>query len=1003
MKKKAKTLSVILLVFALLLSLFPVAASADEGTVTISSAEEWNSFAEKCRLDSYSQGLSVELTNDITLNNTKDPLVPIFCGSFNGNGHTISGFFADVQTDTIGLFRILGEEASIRDLTVMAYLKTSGERKETGILCGKNNGIIENCRTYGILEGYELAGGIAGINYGTISSCTSDTKISVSFLGGGITGENSGTIENCTNHGEINLEANENATNIGGITGRNQSVLTGCINTGKIGYLHTGYNIGGIAGISKGFLSGCSNSGEIAGRRDCGGIAGQMEPCFRMEYGENAMDLLDNSITGFSGQLSAASAAIQNAINNGATGLSYTLGLVNSFSQDLSGQVSSLFSGMSWIETAKGYIAEIRNTILYIKDNLPGGASSRSREIIEQIEAILDQFDTSDTSTWPTIMEQLMDYLTQLSFSLDDFAWISESFSGLSENFRNLASIVTTGFQDFGANSTYVLEDASARLSEIVQSANDFLSQATEDVGFARSSIEEALSSLGVLQGSVQNVLDGKIDTEEDISAQITNQDLGMITSCQNSGMISSDYSSGGIIGNLSKELSIDQEEDPAVSPGDLLFADTTLFIRATVYDCKNSGDCKVKYDYAGGILGYGSRGGIISCENSGNSTSGKDYSGGICGLYRGTVQSCCSIGKVSALSYAGGIAGDGKEINQCISIPEIDSEGAFLGSVAGTLEEGSGNLFVNDSIGGANGISYSEIAEPVSYEALLSLDGIPESMRTLSIRFIVDGEEIEETKIPYGGSVTSLPSVKPVDGKYWCWDEFEKDGIRYSQTVQGEWKNYITTIGSGEFVPTFLVEGEFDDSAGLSAKELSALEDIFTMEEDFVPSAYTLSLTGSKNYAGTDHLTVRFRTEMDGDLYKADPAAYTLAGSLSYQRDGEYIVFELEDGGSFIFIPKEKKRIPYLPFLIAGGVVVLAAVIVLILILRKRKKNRTGEPSPEKKDPNKNQPKTKERSTPEKSGQNTNKKTGAVPENTGTDTELKPKPQSKNRVRRDL
>lgn len=61
-----------------------------------------------------------------------------------------------------------------------------------------------------------------------------------------------------------------------------------------MGYDHVGYNIGGIVGRQSGYLDGCANSGDILGRKDVGGVAGQLEPEVRLLYDQGQMgELLD--------------------------------------------------------------------------------------------------------------------------------------------------------------------------------------------------------------------------------------------------------------------------------------------------------------------------------------------------------------------------------------------------------------------------------------------------------------------------------------------------------------------------------------------------------------------------------------------------------------------------------------------------------------------------------------------------------------------------------------
>ena len=97
-------------------------------TLKIESAEEFLEFAENCRLDSYSQNLEVSLETDIDLSNTDFQGIPIFCGTFRGKNHIISGLSLESDGSYQGLFRYLSADAIVRDL------KVTGNINPTGIL-----------------------------------------------------------------------------------------------------------------------------------------------------------------------------------------------------------------------------------------------------------------------------------------------------------------------------------------------------------------------------------------------------------------------------------------------------------------------------------------------------------------------------------------------------------------------------------------------------------------------------------------------------------------------------------------------------------------------------------------------------------------------------------------------------------------------------------------------------------------------------------------------------
>ena len=83
-------------------------------------------------------------------------------------------------------------------------------------------------------------------------------------------------------------------TDTGGIAGYSEGKIYYCSNSGTVGYQHVGYNVGGIAGrLHQGYVQSCTNSGHVLGRKDVGGIAGQMEPFLEIEYLNDKLDEID--------------------------------------------------------------------------------------------------------------------------------------------------------------------------------------------------------------------------------------------------------------------------------------------------------------------------------------------------------------------------------------------------------------------------------------------------------------------------------------------------------------------------------------------------------------------------------------------------------------------------------------------------------------------------------------------------------------------------------------
>ena len=96
MRRKIHKCLSFLLAAVLLASLAAPAALAAEGgdTVFVRTAEDLVQLAENCTLDSWSQGRIVRLEADIDLSGTDFTPIPTFGGTFEGQGHTISGLDA---------------------------------------------------------------------------------------------------------------------------------------------------------------------------------------------------------------------------------------------------------------------------------------------------------------------------------------------------------------------------------------------------------------------------------------------------------------------------------------------------------------------------------------------------------------------------------------------------------------------------------------------------------------------------------------------------------------------------------------------------------------------------------------------------------------------------------------------------------------------------------------------------------------------------------------------
>ena len=116
-KKSFALFLVMSILLSLVVPVFAVETGDTQGTyVTILNLKSLEKLAEKCRLDRYSQNLVVSLQTDLDLEGRDFSGIPIFCGRFEGNGHSIRGLNLTMEGSAHGFFRYLTETAVVQNL-----------------------------------------------------------------------------------------------------------------------------------------------------------------------------------------------------------------------------------------------------------------------------------------------------------------------------------------------------------------------------------------------------------------------------------------------------------------------------------------------------------------------------------------------------------------------------------------------------------------------------------------------------------------------------------------------------------------------------------------------------------------------------------------------------------------------------------------------------------------------------------------------------------------------
>ena len=252
---------------------------------------------------------SAVLMNDIDLNDRA--WVPIsvvtdtttrkgYTGTFDGQGHTISGLNAIVDPETSGakgaaLFgHVYG--GMIKNLTVKGI--SNGKNYTAGIAAILFNGTISDCTSDVTVNGARMIGGITGCMSNAdckLIRCANTGNITGNDTGavGGVCGTaNKGEINACYNSGTVTCTGNKRQT--GGIAASGAAKITDCYNTGDVVTNTTkSKQVGGIVGYYSGTsLSNCYNTGAITASSNVGAILGGggsgIENCYYDNAGTDA-------------------------------------------------------------------------------------------------------------------------------------------------------------------------------------------------------------------------------------------------------------------------------------------------------------------------------------------------------------------------------------------------------------------------------------------------------------------------------------------------------------------------------------------------------------------------------------------------------------------------------------------------------------------------------------------------------------------------------------------
>lgn len=574
-----------------------------------------------------------------------------YSGTFDGDGHTVSGIYINTSSDFQGLFGDF-DNGTIKDLGVInSYIR--GDSYAGGI-AGYSYGTVENCYNTGMVVGDYQAGGIVGVNgYNSIvRNCYNTGTVTGIEYAGGLAGrieisftDNDGLVTNSYNVGTVS--GNSYVGGVAGGTGIEDNVAN-CyyLNTsapagvGGGGGTATGLTAEQITGPSAVSNMNLDSSVWVPGGNtdgwSYGGVSDDDETTGEYIYSlylpqlsafaENSHESIDIVRTGLP--------QVTEEDEDGGTITYYLI-----YNADQLALFRDIVNGTLTSDTDKEIYTE--------------GASANARLMADIDLNPGITFNADGTYTDGTTPAQWMPIGTSTTVYAGTFDGNNKSVSGMYINTSEWYQGVFGRIGSSGAVHSLSLLNSSVTGGEHVggiagesngriENCSNAASVTTVSNSHAGGIVGACMSNSAVIANCTNS---GNVKGGAYVGG-IAGRSYANITECANTGKVegSFSYGVGGIVGITSSTYSV------------------------TVKSCYNTGDITSTYKgyaYVGGIVGSfpnaNARGSIENCYNTGNVTADAESgicSGGLFGGGYGNISDSFSTGTVTGNTYVGGVGG---------------------------------------------------------------------------------------------------------------------------------------------------------------------------------------------------------------------------------------------------------------------------------------------------------------------------------------------------------
>ena len=649
--------------------------------------------------------------------NNQDDYVKFYEGKFDGDGHTLSGFYIKhdamaAGASELGIFGVITENATVREINLTRSYFEGYEK--IGSIVGESKGVVTECTSDCILVGVGSVGGIVGKTSANISKCSFSGKITVksykdkNSTDDAIGGAYAGGIVGFVSDNDIVILSCENTAPVssydyaGGIIGYadSQSVtLISCKNSGKV---TSDCNAGGIvASAQEVQINGTVNTAQVSGGTYAGGIA--------------ASGSLVGTLSFNSGDVSADKAG--GILGTGSLDMNYFYNSGNVSGITLAGGLAAEASIIT-VQQAHSYAmleGQAVDAICPLADNVTatsvyycsrygsssyGTAADYNWFYSGYVSGVMNRENGTDfwshNGYYPVFIDS-----NNPAFN---FALKESDVSGtyLIENERDLhlASAFVNNEEEYNLYSYIVTADITLHSADV---ANNFIPFGTasrpfegtfyggnhtiknvnisgnDNIGFFGYAVNALIETI-VLE-------DASINGSDNIGAIVGYADSCYVSECSVvGGIVSGDSLVGGIVGWNNGEIcysSNSSQVSGRVAYGGILGSNE----EGTVNACYNVGSVKgvSSATEGGGIVGR-NFGTVSNCGNTGG-VEGDSYIGGIVGTSFGDMYSVYNGGKITAVSYFGSICSEYDETYEAELCYYLEGTADSGASVVGTSQ----------------------------------------------------------------------------------------------------------------------------------------------------------------------------------------------------------------------------------------------------------------------------------------------------------------------------